>query len=90
MRAGHLLHGAAQRAVEGVRQILQDQADGGRTPLAQHAGAVVAAEAQRVDRLLYAALGVGRDAGLAVHHPGDRLEAYLARAATSFMVGRLP
>ena len=74
--AGHLLHRAAQRAVEGVGEILQDQADAGRTALAQHPRAVVAAEAERLDRLLDAALGVRGDARLAVHHPGDRLQAH--------------
>ncbi len=74
VRAGHLLDGAAERAVERVREILQHQADARRPALAQHPGAVVAAEAERLDRLLHPALGVRGDPGLAVDHPGDRLQ----------------
>lgn len=66
--ARHLFHGAAQRAVEGVREVLQDQADGRGAALAQDACAVVAAETERLDGLLDAALGVGGDSRLAVHH----------------------
>ena len=68
VRAGHFLHGAAQRAVEGVGEVLQHEADGRGPALAQDARAVVAAEPESLDGLLHAALGVRGDTGLAVHH----------------------
>lgn len=72
--AGHFLDRPAQRTVERVRQILQYESDARRTPLAEHPRAVVAPEAQRVDRLLYAALGVGGDSWLAVDYTRYRLQ----------------
>src|SRR5690606_32049240 len=74
VRAGHLLHRAAQRAVEGIGEILQDQSDAGGAALAAHPRAVVAAEAQRLDGLLHPALGLRGDTRLAVHHARDRLQ----------------
>ncbi len=74
VRAGHLLDRPAQRPVERVRQVLEDQADAGRTALAQHPRAVVAAETEGVDRLLDPPLRLRGDPRLPVHHPGDRLE----------------
>lgn len=71
---GHLLDRAAQRAVEGVGEVLQDQPDACGAALAEHPGAVVAAEAQRLDSLLDAPLGVRGDPRLAVDHAGDRLQ----------------
>ncbi|BFO19398.1 hypothetical protein SHKM778_57860 [Streptomyces sp. KM77-8] len=90
MRAGHLLDRPAQRPVERVREILQDQTDAGRAALAQHPRAVVAAEAERLDRLLDAALRFRRDPGSPLTTRETVLRPTPARAATSFIVGRLP
>ncbi len=73
--AGDFLDGAVERAVEGVGEILQHQADAGRTPLAQDPGGVVTAESQSGDGFLDASFGVRGDPWFAVDHAGDRLEA---------------
>lgn len=72
--SGHLLHRAAEGAVERVGEVLQDQADAGGTALAQDTRAVVAAEAEGLDGLPHPVLRLGCDPRFAVDHPGDRLE----------------
>lgn len=88
--AGDFLDSAVERTVEGVGEILQHQTDAGRTPLAQDPGGVVTAEPQGGDGFLDASFGVRGDPGSPLTTRETVLRPTPARAATSFIVGRVP
>ena len=74
VRPRHVLDGAAERCVEGVGEVFQHQADAGGAAGAQQPSAVVAPEAEGVDRRLDPRDGVRGDTRFLVHHARDRLE----------------
>lgn len=74
VRSCHFLHRAAQGTVEGVRQVLKHQTDGGSSALAQDTGAVVAPEPQGIDGFLHPSFGLDGDPGFAVHYARHGLQ----------------
>jgi len=74
--ARDLSHRPGKSGVERIGQVLDDQPDAGSGQLVpQAAGDLVTAEVQTRNRSLHALGGGFGHASLAVHHPGDRLEA---------------
>ena len=74
--AGHLLDGAGDGREEGVGHVLDDQADGLAAAAAlEAAGDLVAPETELADGVADTGGRRGSNAGLAVDHPRDRLEA---------------
>ena len=76
-RASRLLHGLGDGGVEGIRDVLDDQAErGGGATMAQAPREVVALKAEGGNRGDHARGGLVRDAGLVVYHARDGLQAH--------------